>query len=231
MKQSVSDYSYEYKKAKQAKITRISAACVICFIFLSLFFRFFLFPVSLKTSSMESSLPKESVVFVCPMIQTPSRGQVVYLSRMDNENVSFLQRTVNNFVKFFTLQKVQLFGASDRMSGSESLRRVVAVPGDTVCMKDYILYVKPAKQTQYLSEFEVSSKDYEVSVYSVPVEWAGLGISGNFDNKILGKDEYFVLADNRIEGIDSRVYGVVDASRIKGVAVWKFFPFNKMKLL
>ena len=90
---------------------------------------------------------------------------------------------------------------------------------------------KLTQQTQYLSEFEVSSKDYEVSVYSVPVEWAGLGISGNFDNKILGKDEYFVLADNRIEGIDSRVYGVVDASRIKGVAVWKFFPFNKMKLL
>lgn len=231
MKQSVSDYSYEYKKAKQAKITKIAISFVICFIFLSLFFRFILFPVSLKTSSMGEGLPKGSVVFVCPMIQKPSRGQVVYLSRMDKESVSFVKRTINNLVKFFTLQKVEPFGSTDRMSGSESLRRVVAVPGDTVYMKDYILYVKPANQSHYLSESEVSSRDYEVSVYSIPVEWAGLGISGNFGTKILGKDEYFVLADNRIEGIDSRVYGVVDASRIKGTAVWKFFPLNKMKLL
>ena len=136
MKQSVSDYSYEYKKARQAKITRIAIAVVACFIFLSIFFRFFLFPVSLKTSSMGAGIPKGSVVFVCPMVQTPSRGQVVYLSRMDDENVSFFKRTLNNFVKFFTLQKVKPFGSTDRMSGNESLRRVVAVPGDTIYMKD-----------------------------------------------------------------------------------------------
>ena len=57
-----------------------------------------------------------------------------------------------------------------------------------------------------------------------------MGCAGSLPEATLGKNEYFVLADNRIEGLDSRVYGSVNSSRIVGRVLWQFFPFNKMKL-
>ena len=49
-------------------------------------------------------------------------------------------------------------------------------------------------------------------------------------NTILKADQYFVLADNRIEGADSRVWGSISSSRIKGRAVLEYFPFSKFNI-
>ena len=116
------------------------------------------------------------------------------------------------------------------MTGKNSIRRVVALPGDSYYMKDYVLYVKPAGENYYLTEFELASKPYNIRIYSVPVEWDGMGCSGFMSESKLEAGEYFVLADNRIEGLDSRVYGAVRSDRIKGRVLFQIFPFNKMKL-
>ena len=74
------------------------------------------------------------------------------------------------------------------------------------------------------------SKPYDVSIYSVPVEWDGMGCIGDMAETVLGSDEYFLLADNRIEAVDSRGYGPVKSSMFKGSAVLQFFPLNRIKL-
>ena len=48
---------------------------------------------------------------------------------------------------------------------------------------------------------------------------------------VLGENEYFVLADNRVSSVDSRIYGTVDVSELKGKAVLRFFPFNSFDSL
>ncbi len=45
----------------------------------------------------------------------------------------------------------------------------------------------------------------------------------------LGEDEYFVMGDNRLPGksMDSRAFGPVSKKAIEGIAVYRYFPFNK----
>ncbi|WP_407396930.1 signal peptidase I [Treponema sp.] len=230
MKQNVADYSFEYKKRKQKVLQHAMILVITVFLCLTLFLNFVLFAVYTNSSSMETDLSKDGVSLVCPFLRNPSRGQVVYISPMDEEKLPFYKSAVNLVINFFALQKYKPFGSSTRMTGKHSIRRVVALPGDSYYMKDYVLYVKPAGQNFYLTEFELASKPYNIRIYSVPVEWDGMGCAGSLPETTLGSNEYFVLADNRIEGIDSRVYGGIKSDRIKGRIIWQIFPFNKMKL-
>ena len=90
-------------------------------------------------------------------------------------------------------------------------------------MKDYILYVKPKGEKLFLTEFELTEKSYNTNIYSIPAEWEDLGISGSMEEQVLADDEYFVLADNRIECADSRLWGAVKADRLKGKALLDVF--------
>jgi signal peptidase I len=225
----VGDYSFEYKKKQQKKITKAVALVISVFIFITIFLNCILFSSVTSSASMETDLSKGGVVFVCPFLRNPERGQVVYLSRMDGEKLPFYQSAVNSVVRFFTLQKFAPFGVTSRMTGKDSVRRVAALPGDSFYMKDFVLYVKPQGSSQFLTEFELASRPYNISIYSVPVEWDGMGCGGELPEGTLGKNEYFVLADNRIEGLDSRVYGGVKSSNIKGRVLMQIFPFNKIK--
>ncbi|MCQ2247539.1 MAG: signal peptidase I [Treponema sp.] len=229
MKQNAGDYSFEYKRKQQIKTAHTCIFILSVFLFITIFVNCILFTVKTSTSSMETDMVKDGTVVVSPLLRNPSRGQVVYLSPMDGESMPLYQGIINRIANFFTLQKFTPF-KNGRMTGNTSMRRVCALPGDSYYMKDFVLYVKPRGQDYFLTEFELAVKPYNISIYSVPVEWDGMGCAGFLEENTLGQNEYFVLADNRIEGLDSRVYGPVNSSRIRGRALWQCFPFNKMKL-
>lgn len=44
----------------------------------------------------------------------------------------------------------------------------------------------------------------------------------------LGEDEYYLMGDNRDESADSRTWGALSIDDIKGVVIFRFFPFWKM---
>jgi len=229
MRQNVYEYAYELKRERQHRNTSMFIVIVSVIVCLSLFFSFILFPVLVKSDSMESDIARGGAVFVSPFVHAPKRGDVVFISRSDNEKAAGLARPIDLLLRFFTAQKIQLH-TSGRITAKPCLRRVLALPGDTIYMKDYVLYVKPEGQKQYLTEFELASRPYTVHIYSVPVEWDGLGSCGTISERTIGRNEYFVLADNRIEGTDSRVWGNIPSSRIGGKVVLQYFPFNKIRL-
>ena len=91
------------------------------------------------------------------------------------------------------------------------IKRVVAVPGDKVQIKDGEIYVNGKAFDQ---------KDTE------PIENAGLA-----ENEItLGEDEYFVLGDNRNSSEDSRYanIGNIKKSYIKGKVWFRSAPYRSM---
>lgn len=231
MKQSVYDYSFEMRQVRNRKFSLALKVIISVVLFITVFLNFVIFPVLVRSDTMEPDIAKNGAVFVTPLDRSPSRGDVVFLSSMDDEKLSTGKLIVNKICEFFTLQQFYPFGYTKRMSGKPMVRRVVGLPGDTVYIKDYVAYVKPSDSSLFLTEFELSRKNYDAHIYSVPVEWDGIGSVSNYKQIVLGDDEYFVLSDNRIESSDSRVWGAVSGERIKGRAVLEYFPFQKFKFL
>ena len=80
--------------------------------------------------------------------------------------------------------------------------RVVAVEGDTVEIKDNRLIVN-------------GNTMIEANIFYNTPEYAGFVEYP----VVLGEDEYFVLADNRQGGADSRFFGIVKKSEILGTVI------------
>lgn len=82
--------------------------------------------------------------------------------------------------------------------------RVIAAPGDTVeVTEEKGLTVNG--NTLIESNIFYPTKPYEEGVTEYPVK--------------LGADEYFVMADQRNGGMDSRYFGIVKADEIRGVVI------------
>lgn len=95
------------------------------------------------------------------------------------------------------------------------VKRVVAVPGDTVLIKNGTLYV--------------NGEEYEDETTSDSIEEAGLAA----EEIVIGEDEYFVLGDNRSNSEDSRYanIGNVKKEYIIGKAWFLVSPLSKLGFL
>ncbi len=91
------------------------------------------------------------------------------------------------------------------------VKRVIAVPGDTVQIKDGVLYL--------------NGKEYKEEIDCENMEEAGLAA----EELTVGEDEYFVLGDNRNNSEDSRYsnIGNVKKEHIIGKAWFIISPFEK----
>jgi signal peptidase I len=92
------------------------------------------------------------------------------------------------------------------------IKRVIGVPGDTVEVKEGIVYVNGAKLAEaYVAE------DYRDTA-SNPA-------------KTLEPDQYFVLGDHRNSSNDSRSWGTVPRNYIYGKAVFVYWPLERLGVL
>jgi signal peptidase I len=89
------------------------------------------------------------------------------------------------------------------------IKRVVAIPGDTVAMRAGVLLRngRPVHEA-YTSEVQGAS---------------------SFRPVHLGKGQYFLLGDNRALGasLDSRYFGPVPAQDIAGPVIFRFWPLSR----
>ena len=86
------------------------------------------------------------------------------------------------------------------------IKRVIALPGETIACENGVIYVNDKKQEES---------------YSV-------GRTEDFAKITLGDDEYFVMGDNRENSSDSRLFGPFKKSDIKGQTRLVLFPFKKI---
>jgi len=98
-----------------------------------------------------------------------------------------------------------------RRGGINLIKRVVGVPGEAIMISGGELVINGAVVTRsyadgYISDGGIVSDEYIV----------------------LGDSEYFILGDNYSHSEDSRSFGAVDVSDIKGVVIWRLFPFRSI---
>lgn len=138
------------------------------------------------------------VVFIRSFIATPVRVSGTSMDpTLKNGEIMIL----NKLAKFNRFDIVVLHKEE---ANDDLIKRIIALPGETVEIKDNQVYVNDKLQKD---EF-------------------GSGVTYNIDKILLGDDEYFVLGDNRQVSLDSRYFGAFKESDIKGVANFIIYPFN-----
>ena len=94
--------------------------------------------------------------------------------------------------------------ALESPDGEDLVKRIVAVAGDTVNIQNGKLYVNGEEQ----------NLDGAVGKTEIPAD-------GTITYPLtVGEDQVFVLGDNREISSDSRMFGLVDTSELKGKIAW-----------
>ncbi len=231
MNHNVEVFSYQLKKQRQRKTVTFIFFFITLYIFINLLITFVVCPVRQNSTSMIPDIPEKSIVMTFPAASCYSRGDVVLLEAQYKKTAGFAMRCLDRFVKFFTAQQISLLEDPLQPSSKSHIRRVVGLPGDTIYMRDYVLYIKPAGEKHFLTEFESVEKPYNVTFFVPPADWdTEIGVKGSFGEITLGSNQYFVLADNRKSSDDSRLWGAVKKEDVSAKVLLCYFPFNSFRM-
>lgn len=140
------------------------------------------------------------VVFIRTFIITPVKvnGTSMYPTLEGNE-IMLLNKLAD--IDRFDIVVLQLEGEDSNL-----IKRIIGLPGETVEISENQIYI----------DGELLDDPY------------GYGITYNIDPVTLGDDEYFILGDNRIISLDSRSFGKIHRSEIKGTTNFIMYPFGKI---
>lgn len=98
------------------------------------------------------------------------------------------------------------------------IKRVIGLPGETVVLKGTkVTVINDANPKGFVLE----------EPYLDPAD-----LGGPSDMRVtLGKDQFFVLGDNRRVSADSRTWGTLPRELIVGRAILRLYPFDQMGIL
>lgn len=109
------------------------------------------------------------------------------------------------------------------------VKRCVAVSGDTVEMKDKVLYVNGVEQVEEYAQY-VDSRIEPSFHRNQPggIKPARFPLMrDNFGPIVVPEGKFFVLGDNRDNSRDSRSWGFVDRDLIKGTPLIIYFSWDR----
>ena len=93
------------------------------------------------------------------------------------------------------------------------IKRIIGLPGDTVEIKNNILYINGEEYPEdYLAD------DIEYPDFSL--------VDLGYD--VIPEDMYLVLGDNRENSLDSREIGLISKDSVNGKIVLRIWPLNKI---
>ncbi len=237
--------SYKEKQAIASRRIRRIVILVLLFILYILFSKEIATAVRVQSSSMLPTLASGDRILFSPLLSdrrqtlfhggvTPlERGELVVISppyyRENQKLIDFF----NPAVRFFTFQKFQ-FSSFSRQNWESGIliKRIVGLPGDTVRMNGFQLYIKPAGENSFLPESLVIPSGYTIQLPRLEEGWKpGFPLDGSMDEYVLKENEYFLLSDNRGQGSDSYFWGPLPRERILGKVFFRYWPFRGMSFL
>lgn len=127
--------------------------------------------------------------------------------------------------------------------GKDFVKRVIAMPGDRVEVKNGRVYVNgELKQQEPYEVYEdvrrvVAPEGLDTDTYQELWEnreldsVLGLYLRDSFGPVIVPPNSYFVIGDNRDNSCDSRFWGPVPRENIKGIAWFVHWPLNRIRIL
>lgn len=118
------------------------------------------------------------------------------------------------------------------------VKRVVGLPGDTVEMRAGELFVNGERQRERYVQHTQPGGDYYDPQFNWQTEYLAPGVEASnyrptrddWGPIIVPEGKYFVMGDNRDNSQDSRYWGFVDRTLIKGRPLFIYYSFDRSKL-
>lgn len=246
-RESFSRYqSYTAQIERRKKMGRLFRTFLLIFFIYALFQSLFLRTLKVSNEAMAPEFSSGDMVVSIPLLAGPrvpffgwslpsvrglERGDVVEVIPSFVEEAPFWISGPDEILRFVTLNNFSLHGGREKWVFSQSIKRIIGLPGDRVRVKDFVAYIQPSGERSFLSEYELSPKRYDVDKGILPQGWRETDpLGAGADEVLLGPDEYYVLGDNRGASSDSRLWGVVKARNILGLVVLQYWPLGEFGL-
>lgn len=117
------------------------------------------------------------------------------------------------------------------------VKRLVGLPGDTLLMRDKVLLVNgapvPEPYAQHLDPLDMHAPGmrWQLDHLIEPAErMTYRPTRDNWGPIVVPQTRFFVLGDNRDDSEDSRYWGFVDATSVKGKPLFVYYSFNPRTL-
>jgi signal peptidase I len=118
---------------------------------------------------------------------------------------------------------------------TDVVKRIVGVPGDTLEMRDRVLYVNGERNRESYVKHQEPTGQNEVHPW-MTWQYSALLPSVNTDRYTPSRDDwgpvvvpddaYFVMGDNRERSLDSRFWGFLEEWRIRGKVSFLYYSFD-----
>jgi len=194
--------NYENEKPNYFKEALKWLLVVVVSVIIALVLRAFVFEwVVVQGQSMENTLYNRQVLFVNKIgykIGNPRRGEIIIFEVVEGDD-DYIP-IVNNIPVLSSLIPPK--------NEVDYIKRVVGLAGDEIDIVGDIVYVNGVKQNETYIKGYTKKKSFKLPC-TVP------------ENKV------FVMGDNRENSKDSRQFGFVDVSKIKGKAVFRIRPLKE----
>ena len=152
-------------------------------------------------------IPYIVIVVVVVLIRT----FIITPVRVDGDS---MKNTLKNgdillLYKLGSINRLDIIVLDEEKDNEKIIKRVIGLPGETVAIKKGKIYIND----------KVIDDEY------------AYGETSDYDKVTLEDDEYFILGDNRLISKDSRYFGPIKKSEIKGKIVFRLFPFTKIGMV
>jgi signal peptidase I len=227
--------SFADQKRERVKVRRLVLSVALVSALFLVLTRFIFSMFVIENTSMEPGLLKgDRFVFLSfniyhtlsniPLFETlpVKRGHIVLLDFTEKRRLS--AGVLTALTRFFTAGRFTPPGMAERLF----IKRVIALPGDEVTITNYVARVRPADAPYTYTEYECSDEIYYNHFPENNEMWdESLPLSGNMEAVTLGKDEYFVLSDDRSNTNDSRTWGPVPVKAVRAKTLLRYWPFPR----
>jgi len=232
-------YSHAAQQRERHKILRVIMGFLFLFLLYNVINAFLVSVWVLNNNTMEPGLHEGDrfivyssfLPFVISRINKTGgtapfkRGNIVLIDTRRGENSNWFLMAADGFVRFVTAQQKKILNPDEHLY----VKRIIAIPGDEISMNNFVFRVKPAGNMYVFTEFELSDRPYYPNIPQTPALWdETLPFSGYMDSITLGPGEYFVVSDDRSNTGDSRTWGPVNAKKLLGKPVLRFWPIQRI---
>lgn len=114
------------------------------------------------------------------------------------------------------------------------IKRLIGMPGDTLEMRDRILYRNGVTVDEpYVVHTDASDEMHPWMEWQRDFVAPGVDVRAyaptrdNWGPLVMPEDRYFMLGDNRERSLDSRYWGLLEGWRLEGRALFTYYSYNK----